>query len=129
MLNMKCVVVGDGAIGKTSLVISYTTNSFPNDYCPSVCDNYSAKITVEGKPATFNTWDTPGQEDYDRLRPLSYPRTDVFLVCFSIVNPTSLFNVKAMWKPEISHHAPNIPYILGRCILPFFKGIIRVYNA
>lgn len=35
-----------------------------------------------------------GQEDYDRLRPLSYPQTDVFLVCFSVVSPSSFENVK-----------------------------------
>ena len=54
----------------------------------------------------------PGQEDYDRLRPLSYPQTDVFLVCFSIVNPSSFENVRAKWYPEVSHHCPNTPIIL-----------------
>ncbi|MDI1486965.1 MAG: Rho GTPase protein rac1 [Ramalina farinacea] len=53
-----------------------------------------------------------GQEDYDRLRPLSYPQTDVFLICFSIVSPPSFDNVKAKWFPEIEHHAPNVPIIL-----------------
>ena len=57
-------------------------------------------------------WDTAGQEDYDRLRPLSYPQTDVFLICFSIVSPPSFDNVKAKWFPEIEHHAPNVPIIL-----------------
>lgn len=57
-------------------------------------------------------WDTAGQEDYDRLRPLSYPQTDVFLICFSLVSPPSFENVRTKWWPEISHHAPNIPMIL-----------------
>lgn len=57
-------------------------------------------------------WDTAGQEDYDRLRPLSYPQTDVFLICFSLVSPPSFENVRTKWWPEISHHAPNIPIIL-----------------
>jgi len=56
--------------------------------------------------------DTAGQEDYDRLRPLSYPQTDVFLVCFSIVNPASFENVRAKWHPEVSHHCPSTPIIL-----------------
>lgn len=50
---------------------------------------------VDGKPISLGLWDTAGQEDYDRLRPLSYPQTDVFLICFSIVNPPSFDNVKS----------------------------------
>ena len=53
-----------------------------------------------------------GQEDYDRLRPLSSPGTHVFLVCFSVVSPTSYENVKTKWYPEIRHHAPGVPCIL-----------------
>ena len=49
---------------------------------------------IAGEPHTLGLFDTAGQEDYDRLRPLSYPQTDVFLVCFSIVNPASYENAK-----------------------------------
>ncbi|KAL3980572.1 2-hydroxyacyl-CoA lyase 1 [Sarotherodon galilaeus] len=82
MQTIKCVVVGDGAVGKTCLLISYTTNKFPSEYVPT--------------------------EDYDRLRPLSYPQTDVFLVCFSVVSPSSYENV----KEKISHHCPSTPFLL-----------------
>lgn len=67
---------------------------------------------VDGKPISLGLWDTAGQEDYDRLRPLSYPQTDVFLICFSIVSRASFDNVKAKWAPEIEHHAPGVPIIL-----------------
>ncbi len=50
--------------------------------------------------------------DYDRLRPLSYPQTDVFLVCFSVVNPSSYENVKEKWVPEILHHCPKTQFLL-----------------
>ncbi|CAK5013907.1 unnamed protein product [Meloidogyne enterolobii] len=112
MQTIKCVVVGDGAVGKTCLLISYTTNKFPSEYVPTVFDNYAVTVMIGGEPYTLGLFDTAGQEDYDRLRPLSYPQTDVFLVCFSVVAPASYENVREKWVPEIAHHSPKTPFLL-----------------
>ena len=58
-------------------------------------------VTDDGRPVTLGLWDTAGQEDYDRLRPLSYPQTDVFLICFAVVSPASYDNINQRWLPEI----------------------------
>lgn len=75
-------------------------------------DNYSAPMVVDGISVSLGLWDTAGQEDYDRLRPLSYPQTDVFLICFSVSSPSSFENVTSKWYPEIKHHCPDAPMIL-----------------
>jgi cell division control protein 42 len=79
---------------------------------PQVFDNYAVTVMIGGEPYTLGLFDTAGQEDYDRLRPLSYPSTDIFLVCFSVVSPASFENVREKWVPEIMHHCPRVPFLL-----------------
>ncbi|GAM20922.1 hypothetical protein SAMD00019534_040970 [Acytostelium subglobosum LB1] len=110
--TVKVVVVGDGAVGKTSLLILYTTKAFPREYVPTVFDNFNCLEMYENKPVNLVLWDTAGQEDYDNLRPLSYPQTDVFLLCYSAVNRDSFDNIKYKWLKEISQHNANTPVLL-----------------
>eukprot|EP01083_Nonionella_stella_P016144 45148_1 len=112
MACIKCVVVGDGAVGKTCMLISYTQNAFPSDYIPTVFDNYACALVIDGKAGYLNLWDTAGQEDYDRLRNLCYPQTDVFILCYAIDCPNSLKNLELKWFPEVEHHSPGVPIIV-----------------
>ncbi|XP_075168739.1 ras-like GTP-binding protein Rho1 [Haematobia irritans] len=111
-IRKKLVVVGDGACGKTCLLVAFSKDEFSDLYVPTVFENYVAGIVVDGKEVELALWDTAGQEDYDRLRPLSYPDTDVILMCFSIDCPDSLQNIPEKWIPEVKHFCPTVPIIL-----------------
>ncbi|KUI53279.1 GTP-binding protein rhoC [Cytospora mali] len=112
--SKKIVVVGDGGCGKTCLLISYSQGYFPEKYVPTVFENYITYPTHQqsGKTVELALWDTAGQEEYDRLRPLSYPETDLIFVCFAIDCPNSLDNVMDKWYPEVLHFCPYTPLIL-----------------
>mmetsp|Transcript_54648 Transcript_54648/g.119136 ORF Transcript_54648/g.119136 Transcript_54648/m.119136 type:complete len:193 (+) Transcript_54648:45-623(+) len=112
MDEIKSVVVGDGTVGKTCLLICYTTDKYDDSYIPTIFDTYQCNVLLDNKPISLGLWDTAGQADYDRLRPLSYPKTDVFLVCYSIDNPNSLHSVRNKWVPEITHYCPGAVWIL-----------------
>lgn len=110
--NIKIVCVGDGGCGKTSLCLTYTVGKFPTTYVPTVFENYLANVRFNGKVVELALWDTAGQEEYDRLRVLSYPEVNILLICFSIDSPSSLENVVEKWLPEISHFCPGVPFML-----------------
>uniref|UniRef100_A0A8C0S437 Ras homolog family member A n=1 Tax=Canis lupus familiaris TaxID=9615 RepID=A0A8C0S437_CANLF len=96
-IQKKLVIAGDGACAKTCLLIIF---------------KHVVDIEVDGKQVELALWDTAGREDHDHLRPLSYPDTDVILVCLSIDSPDSLENIPEKWTPEAKHFCPNVPIIL-----------------
>ena len=112
MRCIKCVIIGDGSVGKTSLLVTFSKNEFPVEYIPTVYENYSGNVEVDGETVTLQLWDTAGQEDYKRIRPNFYPNTDVFLVCFSLVSQDTLENVNSIWVPEIKNYCPDAPLVL-----------------
>jgi len=114
-LRRKLVIVGDGACGKTCLLIVFSKGTFPEDYVPTVFENYVADVEVDGRRVELALWDTAGQEDYDRLRPLSYPDSHVVLICFAVDLPDSLENVQEKWIGEVMHFCPKVPVMLVGC--------------
>ncbi|KAI8840549.1 Sec3p Rho1p complex [Chytridium lagenaria] len=111
----KLVVVGDGACGKTCLLIVHSTGKFPEIYVPTVFENYESVIFVDGRTVDMSLWDTAGQEGYDRLRPFCYPDSNVIVICFSVDSPDSLHNVKEKWISEVIHYCRDAPIILAAC--------------
>ena len=111
-VKLKLVIVGDGACGKTCLLMVFRTDEFPPDYVPTGFENYVKELNVDGKDIELELYDTAGQEDYDRLRPLSYPGSDVILVCYSVDSPNSYDNVKERWFPEVEQFCPRVPIVL-----------------
>ncbi|KAJ9092741.1 hypothetical protein QFC20_007275 [Naganishia adeliensis] len=85
---------------------------FPTDYEPTVFENYVETLTVDGQVVDLSLWDTAGQEEFDRLRSLSYADTHVVMVCFSVERPESLENVEAKWIPEVNYYCAGVKVIL-----------------
>jgi len=111
----KLVVVGDGGCGKTSLLNVFTRGYFTQIYEPTVFENYVHDLNVDDHLVELSLWDTAGQEDFDRLRSLSYAETHVVIICFSIDNPVSLENVESKWIDEILEFCPGVKLVLVAC--------------
>ncbi|XP_022912513.1 rho-related GTP-binding protein RhoU-like [Onthophagus taurus] len=107
--RVKCVILGDTAVGKTSLVVSYSNDTFPTKYVPTAYDNYKVVVQVDGEPVRVELCDTAG-EDENPLRTLCYPGADVIILCFSIVNPTSFHSIHTRWLQEVQ--ALKVPVVL-----------------
>ncbi|KAF8074773.1 P-loop containing nucleoside triphosphate hydrolase protein [Lyophyllum atratum] len=140
-VQRKVVVCGDGACGKTSLLNVFTRGFFTQIYEPTVFENYVQDILVDDQVVELSLWDTAGQEEFDRLRSLSYAETHVIMICFSVDNPTSLENVESkvklesrpyslvlnhlQWIEEILEHCPGVKLVLValKCDLRDDRGV------
>ncbi|KAK6465271.1 small GTPase superfamily [Scheffersomyces coipomensis] len=112
IIQRKIVILGDGACGKTSLLNVFTTGYFPQVYEPTVFENYVHDIFIDNKSVQLSLWDTAGQEEFDRLRSLSYADTHCIMLCFSIDSPDSLENVQSKWVGEITDHCEGVKLVL-----------------
>jgi len=110
--SIKIVSVGDDVTGKTSLLITYATNSFPEDYTPTVFDDYSKTLLWDTKPIKLKLMDTSGHDIYDRLRPLAYSQADIFLLIFSVVSPPSFHNLRQRWLPDLLRYRTRPMFLI-----------------
>jgi Ras-related C3 botulinum toxin substrate 1 len=111
-LVKKVVVVGDGAVGKTCLLAAYSGKPFDPAYVPTIFENYTTEVTFGDKVIRLSLWDTAGQEEYDRIRIMSYVNVQCFIVAFSVVDSITYRNVKERWIPELQHYSPETPVLL-----------------
>ncbi|KAM5523601.1 GTP-binding protein rho2 [Fusarium oxysporum f. sp. phaseoli] len=121
VIRRKLVIIGDGACGKTSLLSVFTLGYFPTHYVSLDRNPLRRRLltSVDGKSVQLALWDTAGQEDYERLRPLAYSKAHVILIGFSVDTPDSLDNVKHKvrplrhaWIEEATRLCTGVPIIL-----------------
>lgn len=111
-VSKKLCVIGDGCCGIFDL-IWYLANGSPIGKCvPGIYLTFLATVQVDSTLVHLSLHHCPGQEDYDRLRQLYYPGTDVLLVCFSVDSPESLENAELRHFSEVQHYCPGVPVIL-----------------
>jgi small GTP-binding protein len=110
--NIKCVVVGDAQVGKTCALVAFTANVFPLAPSATVFDNYTTMMMVDDVIVKLVLWDTAGQEEYEKLRPLTYMQCDVVMMMFSVVNVNSFRSIKEHWYPEVKRYCPDTPLFL-----------------
>ncbi|XP_077157853.1 rho-related GTP-binding protein RhoH [Paroedura picta] len=110
--SVKCVLVGDAAIGKTALLLRFTSETFPDSYKPTVYENTGVEVFLDGIQISLGLWDTAGSDNFRQIRPLSYQQADVVLMCFSVANHNSFLSLKNKWVMEIRTHLPRIPILV-----------------
>ncbi|KAL1934519.1 hypothetical protein VTP01DRAFT_6701 [Rhizomucor pusillus] len=111
-ISRKVVVCGDGACGKTSLLNVFTRGYFPQVYEPTVFENYVQEVTIDGQPVELSLWDTAGQEEFDRIRWMSYVDAHAVLICYSVDSRDSLENIPNRWLLEVSEYCPEAKILL-----------------
>ena len=110
--NIKLVFIGDTAVGKTSVIMTWTQERFPVGYEPTVFDTYYGTKNYAGKEVKLQIWDTAGHDDLGRLRPIAFVNTDCFLICFSLIDRNSLKRACSKWVAEVKATAKNCPIVL-----------------
>lgn len=109
---LKIVIVGDDKVGKTCLFARFSAGQYFGDAEVPDYGVQQVNEVVDRVAVNIALWDSTSGEEYKKLRPLEYPSTDVFFLCFSVARPDSLDQIRTKWAPEVRYHIPNAPYIL-----------------
>eukprot|EP01100_Stratorugosa_tubuloviscum_P004173 TRINITY_DN2038_c2_g1_i2.p1 TRINITY_DN2038_c2_g1~~TRINITY_DN2038_c2_g1_i2.p1 ORF type:complete len:179 (-),score=64.97 TRINITY_DN2038_c2_g1_i2:99-635(-) len=117
-----CVTLIGGCAGKTSLIMRYLTDTFPEDYIPSVIELVSKNFEIDNKNIEFTFWDTIGGDDCNlriMTRVYCYERSDLILLCCSVDKKEQFEEIETFWLPELKQFAKLIPFIIvgTRCDL------------
>ncbi|XP_078534436.1 rho-related GTP-binding protein RhoH [Lissotriton helveticus] len=112
MDSIKCVLVGDSAVGKTALLVRFTSETFPDAYRPTVYENTGVDVFMDGIQISLGLWDTSGNEAFKGIRPISYQQADVVLMCFSVANHNSFLSLRHKWIAEVRSNLPKTPVIV-----------------
>lgn len=110
--SVKCVLVGDSAVGKTALLVRFTSETFPDSYKPTVYDNTGVEVYMDGVQINLGLWDTAGNDTFKQIRPMSYQQADVVLICYSVANPNSLASIQHKWIGEVRANLPRVPVLV-----------------
>lgn len=112
MMKIRCVFVGDEEVGKSSVLMKYTSNHLPSEKINNGIDNYSINLSQNNTFLNLQITDVSGSKDYSKIRPLAYSDSDLFVICFSVDSQSSYDSVLSKWVTEVILSSPNCKIIL-----------------
>lgn len=104
-------LLGDGGVGKTCILLTYTNGAFPGEYIPTVFDQYRTTVTADGVDYDVRLDDSSGGDDLEIVRSLQWSGSSVFILCFSCVNPNSMARLETLWLPEAQKALPGVQIV------------------